>query len=467
MARLTNTTLTDKHMEILNYAHVYYEKNKVGPLFHNLKKHLGVTKEEINSLFPHGLSSIYTWVGIPIHTTEEGCKPIQDLKVPDYRKVYLDYNATTFVRHEVAEVLIRYYKGEEGFGNPSSSYKVGKKAWDLITDARRSLAGLLNVAPEEFVFTGCGSESNNLAIKGIAFNYLSEKGHIITTNIEHASVLNTMKDLEDLGFDITYVPVESTGLVNPEHIEEAIREDTILVAVMAVNNEIGIINPIQEIGSICKKNNIPLMVDGIQAFGKIPFNPRELGISLMSLSGHKLYAPKGIGGLFVDHTVHLRPLIHGGSQELGLRAGTENVGHIIAFQKAAKLAHSEMASETPRLNRLRELFLQYLENMGHEYIINGDLVNRMPNNLSVGFKGVDSGTLLMSLNSIGVSASAGSACSAGKISTSHVLKAIGSDADNYGTIRFSFGLHSTSVDIDYLFKYLPEILRKIKEQEPT
>ncbi|RMH71541.1 MAG: aminotransferase class V-fold PLP-dependent enzyme [Gemmatimonadetes bacterium] len=466
MARATHTPLTPRHEEILTFAYHYYNQHRVGPLYYTLKKALGTTKTEINRLFPNGLNSVYTWVGIPIQTADSPCKPIANITVDDYREVYLDHNATTYIRPEVAQVLVDYYRGNLGFANPSSSTRQGKKAFDLINSARSQIAQGLGVEPEEFIFTGSGSEANNTAIKGIAFQHWAEKGHLITTQVEHSSVLRTMEFLETLGFDVTYLEVDPEGRVSPETVANHMRTDTRLVAVMMVNNEIGTINPIRGISEVCRQHNVPLFVDAVQGLGKIPLHPKTWGVSLMSVSGHKIYAPKGIGGLFVDHRITLAPLIHGGEQELGLRAGTENVGHILGFAAAVRLALAEMETEHHRLSELHHYFLTQLKQIEPNIILNGSATHRVPHNMSIGFPQVDTAALLLSLNEIGISVSAGSACSSGKIETSHVLKAIRADTASYGTVRFSMGLKTTKADLDYLLRYLPSILTQIKETAP-
>lgn len=463
MARASHTTLTKRHEAILEYTWKYYEKNKVGPLHYNLKKQIGATKEEINQLFPQGIYSIFTWTGIPIQKVDNPCKPISMIKVDNLQKVYLDHNATTYIRPEVSRVLTEYYNGNFGYANPSSSTIEGKMAYEHINSTRMTIADCLSVDPEEIIFTGSGSEANNLAIKGIAFNHIDTCGHIITSKIEHASVLRTMEYLETLGFTISYVDVQKNGLISPEVIKKAIKHNTILVSIMLVNNEIGTINPIEEIGSICRKEQIPFMVDGVQGFGKIPLNPADIGISFLSFSGHKIYAPKGIGGLYLNHKININPLIHGGDQEMGFRSGTENVGHIIALGQAVKLTFKEMKSEWQRILELRNFFLTELRRIEPNFHINGSMDERIPHNLSIAFPHVDSNALLLSLNSIGINVSAGSSCSSGKTGTSHVLKAIGANTLDYGTIRFSFGLKTTKKGLEYLFAYLPEILQQIKE----
>ena len=465
MSRRTGTVLTEKHKAILEFAYDYYEKNRVGPLYSNLERYTGATREDIETLFPYGLNSVFTWVGIPIHSVDDLCKPIAQVKVDDPREVYLDYNATTPVRKEIVGVLQKYYSGQIGFGNPSSSTFLGKRAFDEVMKARTSIARCLDVAPREIIFTGNGSEANNMAIKGVAMRHIQSKskGHIITTQIEHPSVHEAIQFMGMFNFDITFLDVDKNGLISATQVQNALRSDTILVAIMAVNNEIGIMNPIEEIGNICRLAEIPFMVDGVQAFGKMNLRPKEMGISFMSLSAHKIYGPKGVGALFVDDRYNLVPLIHGGEQEFHKRAGTENVSHIMAFGKAAELACTEMPVEMDRIGKLRDYFIEKLDVHVSGYIINGSMEKRLPTNLNIGFPDVDSGALLISLNQIGVFVSGGSACGAGSKEASPVIKAIGVDTDKYGTIRFSFGLYTKKDDIDYLFRYLPEIIDQLRD----
>ena len=465
MARLTNTTLDHRHYEILNFAYEHYHKYRVGPLYHILYKSLGVTREELKSLFPHELNSVYSWVGIPIQTTNDGCKPIAHVDVDKIRHVYLDHNSTTYIRPEVKKVLNNYFDNPFGFGNPSNSTVLGKNAYEEIEKARSTIAKTLDVLPEEIIFTGSGSEANNLAIKGIAFQHLDKKGHIISSKYEHSSVLKTLRWLETLGFQVSYLDITPDGLVDISNLEKMIKKNTILVSIMAVNNEIGTINPIDKIGTLCNTYNVPFMVDAIQAFAKIQLAPKATGISLLSLSGHKIYAPKGIGALYISKDTKISPLIHGGSQEHGQRAGTENIAYIAALAKAAKIAVSERVQEYNRFKTLQTYFLEKLKNTTSDFIINGSLNNRLTNNLNIGFKGIDSGALLLSLNEIGIYVSSGSACSAGSTETSHVIRSLGTDTRDYGIIRFSFGLENTLQDIDYLFQYLPSILKQLKNSK--
>lgn len=462
MGRATGTEVTERHLRVLDYALHYYRKNSVGPLYQNIKKFTGVSREEISSMFPNGLASVYVWIGIPIQSTAKGCKPMALLEVDNVREVYLDHNATTPLRPEVISAMVEFLQDNNSYGNPSSSYTVGSAAFDVIERARGQVAKCLNVEPEEIYFVGSGSEANNLAIKGIVHSH--ESGHIITTSVEHPAVLETVKYLESQGYDATYLPVDSDGTLKSEQVLNAIRPDTILVSVMAANNEIGTIFPTEEIGAICEEKGIAFMVDGIQALGKIRMRPKSMGISMLTASGHKIYAPKGIGVIYIDKDCKVCPQVHGGSQEAGLRSGTENVVGIMSMGLAAHLACREMKAEQERFLELRNYFLLNLEQKIPDAVINGTLDHRLPHNLSVGFSGIDSGSVLLSLNQIGVYVSAGSACSAGSDKISHVLEAIGANSDNYGTIRFSFGKLTTKEDIDYLFSHLPDILKILLEK---
>lgn len=465
MGRRTDTKLTEQHWEILEYVQKFYERNRVGPLYDNIKKNTGADKKTIEALFPSGLKSVYTWVGIPIQTPDKICKKMAEIEVDDFREVYFDHNSTTYIRDEVRDMLVKRLQNPMEFGNPSSSTDIGSHAFKQMHRARARIAKCLKVKADEVTFTGCGSESNNFAIKGIALQHIDKPGHIITTSIEHSSVLEPIRYLEGLGFDVTYLPCRRDGCVTAKSLKDAIRKDTILVSIMAVNNEIGTINPIKDMGEICKKANIPFMVDAIQAFGKIPLDPKADGISILTLSGHKIYAPKGIGAIYIDANISLTPLIHGGGQEMDRRSGTENVDFVSAFGYAAQLIHKEREQENVRLLALRDYFLQKLKHIEPNYIVNGSLSQRIPNNLNIGFPNVDSGSLLLSLNQIGIYVSAGSACHAGSEEDSHVIKALGVDTKHYGSIRFSFGLRSSKEEIDYLFQYFGEILSSLREEQ--
>lgn len=463
MAKSTGTTLTPDHMAVLEYAWDYYRARRVGPLFGNIKRQTGMSRDDIGDLFPNGLSSVYTWVGIPIQSTKAGCKPMAMVEVENPREVYFDNNATTPLRNEIIDGLVAFFEDQRSFGNPSSSYSVGGQAYDVIDQARKSLAACLAVNMDEIYFTGSGSEANNLAIKGVAARH--DGGHIISSNVEHPSVRNTLQYLETRGFDVSYLPVAPDGTLAASSVADAICADTILVSIMAANNEIGTIFPVAEIGAICRDRNVPFHVDAVQAFGKIKLAPKENGINLLTLSGHKINAPKGVAAIYIDRDVELDPQIHGGSQEAGVRSGTENVAGIMALGLAAKLTCAEMPKSDEYLRSLRDHFVGRLRQIVPDAIVNGTMEHRLPHNLSVGFPDIDSGSLLLSFNQIGVSVSAGSACSAGDEKISHVIQAIGTDADRFGTIRFSFGTQNTVEEIDYLFEHIPAILSQLRENE--
>jgi len=466
MSKRTNTLLTDKHHHVLNFTYEYYSAHKTGPLYQSIQKNTGVSAQELERMFPNGLASVYTWVGIPVHAGQKICKPAVSVHVDDFRQVYLDHAATTPLRDEVAECLRGFYGDPSLDGNPSSGHRPGKRAYEVVAQARSRVSACLGVSPKTIVFTSGGSEANNLAIKGIAFEHLlktGKKGHIVSTKIEHSSVLACLHFLEALGFPISYVDVNRDGTVPVEAIRRSLRPETLLVATMAVNNETGAMNPILEIGTICQSAAVPLMVDAVQCFGKRPLKPAELQISLMSVSGHKIGAPKGVGALYVREGLTLAPLIHGGEQEHGLRAGTENVANIHAFGMASTLAHEGLEREMTRLADLHAHFLRGLCQADRRCIVNGTQVEKAFHIVNVGFEGIDSGSLLLSLSNIGISVSAGSACTAGKGESSHVLKAMGVNTDKYGTVRFSFGLRTEEKDIDYLFKYLPIVLAQLRK----
>ena len=285
---------------MLEYAWDYYRERRVGPLYTNISRNTGVDRKALETIFPNGLVSIYTWVGIPILTTSSGCKPMTVIEVENPREVYLDHNATTPILPEVADALSDFFQDQRSFGNPSSSYVLASMAYDVVHRARKRVARCLAVEPAEIYFTGSGSEANNLAIKGTAAR--KGGGHIVTTNVEHASVLASLDYLESKGFSVTRLPVGRNGSLNPAQVADALRDDTILVSIMAANNEIGTMYPIAEIGAICRAREVPFHVDAIQAFGKIHLDPKKWGVGMLTMSGHKIGAPKGAGAIFVDHT---------------------------------------------------------------------------------------------------------------------------------------------------------------------
>lgn len=374
---------------------------------------------------------------------------------------YFDNAATTRVKEEVLEEMLPYLK--EQFGNPSSMYTIGRGARRAVEEARVRVARLINCNPNEIYFTGCGSESDNTAIKGIAYANSYKGRHIITSKIEHPAVLHTCQVLERQGFDVTYLNVNSDGIVNLENLRNSIRNDTILITIMFANNEIGTLEPISEIAKIAKMHNIIFHTDAVQACGNVPIDVKRMGIDLLSLSGHKLYAPKGIGALYVRNGIEFERLIDGGHQEKSKRAGTENVAGIVALGKACELAMVNLESHMNYLQNLRNHYIEQVEKRIPNAKLNGTLERRLPGNANFSFEGVDGEALLLNLDAKGICASSGSACSTGSMNPSHVLKAIGlSDMMAEGALRTTFGEENTMEDVDYLVECLEEIVEKLK-----
>jgi cysteine desulfurase len=368
------------------------------------------------------------------------------------KRVYLDYNATTPVDPRVAEAMWPYLR--ELFGNPSSLHTFGADAKQAVETARTQTAGLLGCLPEEIVFTSGGSESNNTAIKGVAFTLRQRGYHIITTTIEHSAVISPCKFLERLGFFVTYLPVDHEGRVSVADVEAAIRPTTILISIMHANNETGVIQPVAEIGKLARARGILMHTDAAQSVGKISTLVDELNVDLLTIAGHKFYAPKGIGALYVRRGVEIDPLIHGASHESGRRAGTENVPLIVALGKASELAASELDSRWAHTVTLRDYLFDNLKKMfGDKLHLNGHSTERVPNTLNVSFEGYTAPDLLLKIPE--VAASTGSACHAQNLEMSHVLRAMGvPERVGYGAVRFSLGQWTTTGDIDYLLELL-------------
>lgn len=360
--------------------------------------------------------------------------------------IYLDYNATTPIDKEVVDEMLPYI--QNWFGNPSSSYSIGRKSKEAVARAREQVANLINANTNEIIFTSGGTESNNHAIQGIAFA-LQEKGkHIITSAVEHPAVIEVCKYLSKLGWEITYLPVDRFGTVNPIDVENSIRKDTILITVMHANNEVGTIQPIEEIGAIAQKNNIIFHTDTAQSVGKIKTNVKKLGVDLLSIAGHKIYAPKGVGALYVKNGTHLQNLMFGAGQEKGFRPGTENVPYIVGLGKACELAQRDFAKNQSHMVRMRERLLFGLQKKGLTLKLNGDLKNCLPNTLSVSFENVEAHTLASAISNE-VCISTGSACHADSIEISSVLKAMNIDLRiAASTVRISTGKHTTPKEID-------------------
>ncbi|HHV10819.1 MAG TPA: cysteine desulfurase [Clostridiales bacterium] len=358
--------------------------------------------------------------------------------------IYLDYNATTPIDKNVYKAMQPYL--EMQFGNPSNSYELGQFAKKGVENARSQVADLIGAKTSEILFTGCGSESNNMVVKGVAYTYKSKGRHIVTSCIEHPAILAPLAFLEKNGYEVTYLPVNEKGLVNPEDLRKAIRKDTILVTVMHSNNEVGTLQPIQELGKICREKDVLFHTDASQSLGKVEIDVSKLPIDFLTIAGHKLYAPKGIGALYIRGGLEIEPLLHGASQESGRRAGTENVPYAVALGEAAVQAKEHLKKD--ELLQIREYFYNTLkEAFGDRIHLNGDGVNRLPNTLNVSFIGSIGGDILAALPEI--CASTGSACHSGSKTISPVLAAMGVEEKiALGAIRFSVGRYTTKFEID-------------------
>lgn len=375
---------------------------------------------------------------------------------------YLDYNATTPIDPRVLDAMLPFLK--ENFANPSSTHSFGKSINEKVKQAREQIANFINADIKEVIFTSGATEAVNVAIKGIAESYSHKGNHIITVSTEHKAVLDTCQDLERKGFEITYLLVDAEGLINLEELKSAIRTDTILVSIMYVNNETGVIQPIKEIASITQKKNVFFMTDATQAVGKINIDVDDLGVDLLAFSGHKMYAPKGIGVLYVrksHNKLQISPLIHGGGHENGLRSGTLNVPGIIALAKACEVAKEEMVENQEKIIKLRDNLENALLKLSNTSL-NGSYKNRIYNTTNICFKGIDANILIGRMKNVAVSN--GSACTAAVVEPSHVLKAMGiSDEDAFASIRFSLGKFNTTEEINTVIKNISELTKSMLE----
>ena len=381
------------------------------------------------------------------------------------RTVYADNAATTAVSPQVLEAMLPYYK--EVYGNPSSLYSVGQKAKAALEEARETVAACLGAEAGEIYFTSCGTESDNWAIKGAA-HAMRKKGkdHIITSAFEHHAVLHTCQALEKEGFTVTYLPVHENGIVRPEELEAAITDRTGLVTIMYANNEIGTIQPIPEIGAICKKHGVWFHTDAVQAVGNVHIHVKEQNIDMLSLSGHKFHAPKGVGALYIRRGIAIPNLLDGGAQERGKRGGTENVAQIVGLAAGLKEACATIDQRVARLSPLRDKLMDGLLKIDR-CRVNGDREHRLPGNVSMCFQGVEGESLLLMLDLKGISASSGSACTSGSLDPSHVLLAIGLPHEvAHGSLRLSFGDYNTMEDIDYIIETLPPIIERLRSMSP-
>lgn len=377
------------------------------------------------------------------------------------RRIYMDHNATTPIRPEVLETLLPFY--QEKFANPSSVHSEGQETRVAVEEAREKVASLLGAKPREIVFTGCGTESDNMAIRGVLATNEGKGHHIVTTAIEHPAVLETCKSVETQGVDVTYVAVGRSGVVDPDDVAKAIRDDTVLVSVMHGNNESGCVQPIAEIGRIAAEGGVIFHTDAVQSTGKIPIDVNEMNTDLLALSGHKLNAPKGIGALYIREGTPMDALIYGGHQERNRRSGTENVAGIVALGRACELARQEMEEGPARLKRLRNRLEEGLQERIPEVEINGDRERCLPGTLNMSFRAVGGEPLLINLDLAGVAVSTGSACASGNTEPSHVLKAMGLPKDLMeGSLRFSLGWGNTEEDVDYVIEVLPGIVSRLR-----
>lgn len=383
----------------------------------------------------------------------------------DPKRIYLDHAATTPVRPEVLEAMLPLFSRQ--YGNPSSFYQSGQEAKRLLDRSRQTIASCIHTDPREVFFTSCGTESDNWAIKGTAAAFADKGRHIITSKIEHHAVLHACETLERQGYEITWLDVDPDGLVDPAAVRKALRPDTILVTIMMANNEIGTIQPIAEIASICRENKVLFHTDAVQAAGALPIDVRALGVDLMSFSGHKMYAPKGVGALYLRRGVRIANLLDGGNQESGRRGGTENVAGIVAFARAFELATAELAETGRRLTEMRDAFIRkVLDTIPHTRL-NGHATRRLPNNINLSFAFIEGESILLMLDHHGYECSSGSACTSGSLDPSHVLLAIGLPHEiAHGSLRVSLGRSTRPEDLDRLVEDLAVIVARLRAMSP-
>ena len=375
---------------------------------------------------------------------------------------YFDNAATTRVKGEVLNKMLPFFDNQ--FGNPSSMYTLGRSARRALEDARKNVANLINANSNEIILLGGGSEADNTVLKGIAHRYREKGNHIITSKIEHPAILNSCKSLEQEGFEITYLNVDNDGIVDIQELRNSINSKTILISIMFANNEIGTIQPIEQISKIAKENDIIFHTDAVQACGNIPIDVKKLGIDLLSLSGHKLYGPKGTGALYIKDGIEISNLIDGGHQEKGKRAGTENVAGFVGLGEACKISNENINTHYKYLKKLRDYYISQIEQNIIDVKLNGNREERLPGNANFSFKNVDGEALLLKLDELGISASSGSACSTGNPNPSHVLTAIGLDEkDAKSALRVTFGEDNEIGDVDYLVRAIIKIVDELRK----
>ncbi len=381
------------------------------------------------------------------------------------RRVYMDHNATTPVHPEVLAAMMPFFQDQ--FGNASSIHWAGREVKKYLDEAREKVAALLNASPEEVIFTGCGTESDNMAIKGVAFALRERGQHIITTQVEHHAVLHTCQFLEKIGYKVTYLPVDGDGLIDLEELRRSITDETVLITIMFANNETGTIFPVQEIGEIARERGVIFHTDSVQAVGKLPIDLQRLPVDILSLSGHKLYSPKGIGAQYIRKGTKMTSLIHGGAQERNRRAGTENIPYIIGLGKASEIALRDSQKRRTHLTALRDrLHQEFIRRIPHVQL-NGHATQRLPNTLNLSFLYIEGESLLLNLDLEGIAVSSGSACTSGSLEPSHVLLAMGIPHEiAESAIRFSLGWNNTEEDVDYVVEVLPRIVQRLRDISP-
>ena len=382
------------------------------------------------------------------------------------KTTYMDYSATTYVKPEVLDAMMPFFT--EKFGNPSSFYGISRETKMAVDNARAQVAKAINCDPNEVYFTGGGSEADNWAIKGIATAHMKKGNHIITTKIEHHAVLHTCEFLEKFGFEVTYLDVNEEGFIDLEELKNAITDKTILVSIMFANNEIGTIQPIKEIGAICREKKVLFHTDAVQAIGSVPVDVKEMNIDLLSLAGHKLYGPKGIGALYIRKGVRIDNLIHGGGQERGRRAGTENIPGVVGLGKAIEIATENIEENRARLTVLRDKLIDgVLERIPYARLNGPRGDKRLPGNSNISFEFIEGESILLSLDFEGICASSGSACTSGSLDPSHVLLAIGLPHEKaHGSLRTTLGAASTEEDVEKLLNELPPIIERLRNMSP-
>ena len=379
--------------------------------------------------------------------------------------IYFDNSATTKLDEDVFKKMMPYFCTK--YGNASSIYKIGRESRKAVEDAREKVAKVLNCKPNEIYFTSGGSESDNTAIRGIAYAYKNKGNHIITSKIEHPAVLETCKELEKEGFEVTYLDVDSEGFVKLDELKKEIKKETILISIMFANNEIGTIEPVEEIGKIAKENGIIFHTDAVQAVGSVRIDVQAMNIDMLSLSAHKFYGPKGIGVLYVKQGIKFQKFMNGGHQERNKRAGTENVPAIVGLGEAIEKAYNELDEHTSKIKELRDYYVKEVERRIPYIKINGSMEKRLPGNSNISFRYIEGEGMLLNLDLKGISASSGSACTSGSLDPSHVLLAIGLPHEiAHGSLRISIGKYNTKEEVDYLLDNLEEIVARLRNMSP-